>query len=117
MLLELADYEHLWGPLRLFRYLTLRAAFAGVTAMIIGFVLGPWLFAQLRRLRAKQAFRTRDEVGDLAELHASKAQTPTMGLDDFRVRVGQLDSLGRLECLCGHRIDRVYRPDDYWLSR
>lgn len=79
MLLELADYEHLWGPLRLFRYLTLRAAFAGVTAMIIGFVLGPWLFAQLRRLRAKQAFRTRDEVGDLAELHASKAQTPTMG--------------------------------------
>lgn len=79
MLSYLADYEYIFGPLRLFRYLTLRAAFAGVTAMGIGFVLGPWIFAKLRELRARQAFRGKDEVGELAELHASKAQTPTMG--------------------------------------
>jgi phospho-N-acetylmuramoyl-pentapeptide-transferase len=79
MLSYLADFEAYFGPLRLFRYLTLRAAFAGVTAMGIGFIIGPWLFAQLRRLSAKQSLRGKDEVGDLADLHASKAQTPTMG--------------------------------------
>jgi phospho-N-acetylmuramoyl-pentapeptide-transferase len=47
--------------------------------MGIGFFIGPWLFAKLRSLRARQAFRGKDEVGELAELHASKAQTPTMG--------------------------------------
>lgn len=79
MLSYLAEYEHIFGPLRLFRYITLRAAFAGLTALIVGFVAGPWIFAKLRELRAKQAFRGKDEVGELAELHASKAQTPTMG--------------------------------------
>ena len=79
MLSYLADFEAYFGPLRLFRYLTLRAAFAGMTAMGVGFLVGPWLFAKLRELRAKQAFRGKDEVGELAELHASKAQTPTMG--------------------------------------
>ena len=79
MLSYLADLEHLFGPLRLFRYLTLRAAFAGLTGLGIGFLIGPWLFARLRLLRAKQSLRTEDEVGELANLHASKAQTPTMG--------------------------------------
>jgi phospho-N-acetylmuramoyl-pentapeptide-transferase len=79
MLSYLADFENIFGPLRLFRYLTLRAAFAGMTAMGIGFLVGPWLFAKLRDLRARQAFRGKDEVGELAELHASKSQTPTMG--------------------------------------
>jgi phospho-N-acetylmuramoyl-pentapeptide-transferase len=79
MLSYLADFENIFGPLRLFRYLTLRAALAGLTAMTLGFIVGPWIFAKLRELRAKQAFRGKDEVGELAELHASKAQTPTMG--------------------------------------
>ncbi|MGB0744345.1 MAG: phospho-N-acetylmuramoyl-pentapeptide-transferase, partial [Opitutales bacterium] len=79
MLSYLADFEHIFGPLRLFRYLTLRSAFAGLTALCVGFVVGPWIFAKLRELRAKQSFRGQDEVGELAELHAAKAQTPTMG--------------------------------------
>lgn len=79
MLSYLAEFENIFGPLRLFRYLTLRCAFAGLTALLIGFVVGPWLFGWLRTLGARQAFRTREEVGDLADLHASKAQTPTMG--------------------------------------
>jgi len=79
MLSYLADLEQIFGPLRLFRYITLRSAFAGLTAMGIGFLVGPWIFAKLRELRAKQAFRSEDEVGKLAELHAAKAQTPTMG--------------------------------------
>jgi phospho-N-acetylmuramoyl-pentapeptide-transferase len=79
MLSYLADFEVYFGPLRLFRYLTLRAAFAGMTAMGIGFLFGPWLFAKLRLLSAQQSLRTQQEVGDLAELHASKSETPTMG--------------------------------------
>jgi phospho-N-acetylmuramoyl-pentapeptide-transferase len=79
MLSYLADFEAYFGPLRLFRYITLRAAFAALTAMSIGFIMGPWLFAKLRALSAKQSLRTKDEVGELADLHASKSQTPTMG--------------------------------------
>ncbi len=79
MLSYLADLEGIFGPFRLFRYLTLRAAFSGMTAMGIGFIIGPWLFERLRSLQAKQSLRTAEEVGELANLHASKAQTPTMG--------------------------------------
>ncbi|MEO0511017.1 MAG: phospho-N-acetylmuramoyl-pentapeptide-transferase [Verrucomicrobiota bacterium] len=79
MLSYLADLEHIFGPLRLFRYLTLRSAFAGMTALGVGFLVGPWIFAKLRELRARQSLRGQDEVGELAELHAAKAQTPTMG--------------------------------------
>ncbi|MEM1221320.1 MAG: phospho-N-acetylmuramoyl-pentapeptide-transferase [Verrucomicrobiota bacterium] len=79
MLSYLADFENIFGPLRLFRYLTLRAAFGGMTAMAIGFLVGPWIFAKLRALRAKQSLRGKEEVGQLADLHAAKAQTPTMG--------------------------------------
>jgi phospho-N-acetylmuramoyl-pentapeptide-transferase len=52
---------------------------AGMTAMGIGFLLGPWLIARLRLLRARQSLRTESEVGNLADLHADKAETPTMG--------------------------------------
>ena len=44
-----------------------------------------WLFSwakinqSFKRFRAKQAFRDRDEVGELANLHEGKAKTPTMG--------------------------------------
>ncbi|MGB0408696.1 MAG: phospho-N-acetylmuramoyl-pentapeptide-transferase [Opitutales bacterium] len=79
MLSYLADLEHLFGPLRLFRYITLRSAFAGMTALAVGFVLGPWIFAKLRELRAEQSLRGIDEVGKLADLHTAKAQTPIMG--------------------------------------
>ncbi|WP_269523749.1 phospho-N-acetylmuramoyl-pentapeptide-transferase [Coraliomargarita parva] len=79
MLSYLADLEAYFGPLRLFRYITLRAAGAGLTSLVIGFMIGPWLFAKLRALRARQSLRGQDEVGELAKLHATKAQTPTMG--------------------------------------
>lgn len=79
MLSYLAELENIFGPLRLFRYLSLRSAFAGLTALLIGFAVGPWLFARLRALNVKQAFRSHEEVGNLADLHASKEETPAMG--------------------------------------
>jgi phospho-N-acetylmuramoyl-pentapeptide-transferase len=80
MLTWLAQYaETLWGPLRLFRYLTFRSGGAAVTALALGFLIAPWLFARLQALKVHQALREAGEVGALAKLHGGKAQTPTMG--------------------------------------
>ena len=40
MLKYLAEYEHVWGPLRLFSSHTFRAVMATVTALLIGFIIG-----------------------------------------------------------------------------
>jgi phospho-N-acetylmuramoyl-pentapeptide-transferase len=47
--------------------------------MLIGFFIGPRLIRFLQDFGARQAFRDKDEVGDLAELHKAKEKTPTMG--------------------------------------
>ena len=79
MLSYLQFGEDWWGPLRLFQFISIRAIFAGITALVFGFILGPKLISVLRTFGAKQAFRDKDEVGDLAALHEAKAKTPTMG--------------------------------------
>ena len=71
--------EDLFGPLRLFQFISIRAVFAGITALFLGFVFGPKLIRVLQSFGARQAFRKKDEVGELAELHEGKAKTPTMG--------------------------------------
>lgn len=68
-----------YGPLRLFRYITVRSMGAAATALLISFVLGPYIIRKLRAFKAAQAFRDASEVGKLAELHAKKVGTPTMG--------------------------------------
>lgn len=79
MLSYLAEFDHLFGPLRLFQYITFRALFGAATAMLIGLVLGPWLISRLRQMSMAQQFRDQNEVGKLADLHAGKKNTPTMG--------------------------------------
>ena len=79
MLSYLQFYEEIFGPLRLFQFISIRAIGAGLTALFVGFYLGPKVIRFLRNLGAKQAFRGKDEVGELAELHESKEKTPTMG--------------------------------------
>lgn len=77
MLSYLADYEHVFGPLRVLRYLTLRTLLAAGTAMLVGFVIGPWLITRLRRLKFGQHYDD-DRTGDLAKKF-DKKNTPTMG--------------------------------------
>jgi phospho-N-acetylmuramoyl-pentapeptide-transferase len=77
MLYYLADYEEFWGPLRVLRYLTLRTLMAAVTATLVGFVIGPWLIAKLKRLKFGQHYDD-DRTGDLA-MRFDKKNTPTMG--------------------------------------
>ena len=79
MLSYLQMGEEFFGPLRLFQFISVRAILAGITALLFGFFLGPKLIRLLRDFGAKQAFRDRDEVGELANLHEGKAKTPTMG--------------------------------------
>ena len=79
MLTYLQNLEDLFGPLRLFQFISVRAMMAGLTSLFLGFYLGPRLFTLLRSLDARQAFRSEAEVGELAGLHKEKASTPTMG--------------------------------------
>src|SRR5262245_10702270 len=58
-----------------FRYITFRTAMATVTALLISFLLGPWL---IRRLRESQ--HGGDTIReDTPERHQTKRGTPTMG--------------------------------------
>jgi phospho-N-acetylmuramoyl-pentapeptide-transferase len=57
-----------------FRYITFRTIYASITALIISFIVGPWLIRQLEAGQIGQSIRT-----DGPESHLAKAGTPTMG--------------------------------------
>lgn len=63
-----------YRPLRVFRFLTFRTAFAGVTALVIALVVGPWLIRRLKEFQIGQFIRE-----DGPQSHLTKAGTPTMG--------------------------------------
>ena len=71
LLYPLKDY---FFAFNVFRYITFRAAYAMVTALLICFILGPRFIRWLRRVQIGQ--RIRDEV---PERHLEKEGTPTMG--------------------------------------
>ncbi len=77
MLSYLANYENIFHPLRLLRYLTVRTLLAAATALIIGFIIGPWLIRRFRSLKFGQHYDD-DRTGDLAK-RFDKKNTPTMG--------------------------------------
>jgi len=64
----------IFGPLRLFGFVTFRTAFASLTALFLCIGLGPWLIQKLREFQIGQHIR---EEGP--QSHKSKAGTPTMG--------------------------------------
>jgi phospho-N-acetylmuramoyl-pentapeptide-transferase len=62
------------GVLNVFRYITFRAAYAAITALLVCFVLGPPMIEWLRRVKLGQKIRA-----DGPQAHLAKAGTPTMG--------------------------------------
>lgn len=60
--------------LNVFRYITFRTAAATLTAMLISFVVGPWIIRRLADLQVRQTVR---EEGPKS--HQKKTGTPTMG--------------------------------------
>jgi phospho-N-acetylmuramoyl-pentapeptide-transferase len=65
---------HYFPPFRIFRYLTFRTAFASLTALFTGLIVGPFVIRRLRDFQIGQYIR---EEGPQA--HQKKAGTPTMG--------------------------------------
>jgi len=71
LLYPLHDY---FSALNVFRYITFRAAYATVTALLICFIAGPWFIRQLHKRHIIQPIR---EEGP--KTHEGKKGTPTMG--------------------------------------
>ncbi len=57
-----------------FRYITFRTIYASITALLLCFLIGPWLIRELGEHQIGQTIRT-----DGPERHLEKAGTPTMG--------------------------------------
>jgi phospho-N-acetylmuramoyl-pentapeptide-transferase len=72
LLVPLAKYHTAFN---VFRYITFRTAMAIVTALVISFILGPWLINRLRQMQHGET-SVRE---DTPERHRAKAGTPTMG--------------------------------------
>ncbi len=72
---------HIFYPLaadirlfNVFKYLTFRTIYAMITALLVAFIIGPWVIRKLESLQARQVIRT-----DGPESHLKKQGTPTMG--------------------------------------
>jgi phospho-N-acetylmuramoyl-pentapeptide-transferase len=65
---------HYFPPFRIFRYLTFRTAFASLTALFTGLIVGPLVINRLREFQISQYIREEGPQG-----HQKKAGTPTMG--------------------------------------
>ena len=63
-----------FSALNVFRYITFRAAYATMTALLIAFLLGPWFIRMLRKRAVCDPVRE-----DSPKAHAHKRGTPTMG--------------------------------------
>ena len=71
LLVPLREYVFLFN---VFRYFTVRTALAGITALLISLVLGPWLIRMLKKKQIAQEIRTEGP-----QSHFSKKGTPSMG--------------------------------------
>lgn len=70
-------YQRLFAhfpPFRIFKYVTFRTAFASLTALFMGLIVGPAIIRQLRDFQIGQYIREEGPKG-----HQKKAGTPTMG--------------------------------------
>lgn len=63
-----------YSVLYVFRFITFRTIYATITALVLSFMLGPWLISKLSSLQVGQSIR---KVGP--ESHFKKEGTPTMG--------------------------------------
>lgn len=70
----LYSLHNLISPLNVFRYITFRTAVSIITAMLITFVVGPWIIGRLRMMSVTQQIRD-----DGPQTHLGKSGTPTMG--------------------------------------
>ncbi len=65
--------EH-WSAFNVFKYITFRAGYATVTALLICFIFGDWVIRRLEQLQIGESIRAEGP-----QHHKKKAGTPTMG--------------------------------------
>jgi phospho-N-acetylmuramoyl-pentapeptide-transferase len=70
----LLRFTPIFGFLRVFNYISFRAAGAAVTALLLSFIAGPLIIRRLRAMRLHQVVRA-----GTPETHQGKGRTPTMG--------------------------------------
>ncbi len=68
------SFNEFYSPFNVFRYITFRTALATITALIITFVMAPWLIERMKRYSMTQPVRD-----DGPQTHKKKTGTPTMG--------------------------------------
>ena len=74
MLKFLYPLRQYFSFLNIFQYITFRAAYAAITALLIAFLFGPCVIARLRAIKTGWTARE-----DTPTTHRAKAGTPTMG--------------------------------------
>ncbi|MEW6620420.1 MAG: phospho-N-acetylmuramoyl-pentapeptide-transferase [bacterium] len=73
-------YEWLYEPetcfsiFRVFKYITFRAAYAAITALVISLIIAPFIIKKLKQKHINQVIRK-----EYLQNHIHKAETPTMG--------------------------------------
>ncbi len=71
LLAPLKEYSILFNP---FGYFTVRTALAGITALLLSFILGPWVIKMLKK------FQMGEEISPYGpKSHQNKRGTPSMG--------------------------------------
>ena len=63
-----------FSPFNVFRYISFRAIYATITALLLSLFFGPMMITYLKKLKIGQYIRE-----DGPQTHLSKAGTPTMG--------------------------------------
>ena len=78
MFYYLSEFHHQFGPLRLFSFVTFRAAGAAFTAMILVILFGPLTYKLLKRFRLEAKGRY-DDIFEDHLIDKNKEETPSMG--------------------------------------
>lgn len=63
-----------WSALNVFKYISFRASYAAITALLISFLFGGWVIRRLEKLQIGETIRS-----DGPAHHQAKSGTPTMG--------------------------------------
>jgi len=78
MFYYLSEFRDVFSGFNIFRYITFRAAMAGLTTFLLCMVFGPFVIKRLKAMKIQEVAK-RDDCPDLDQFHHPKEGTPTMG--------------------------------------
>lgn len=78
MFYYLSELRDVFFGFNIFRYITFRAAMAGLTTFVLCVMLAPWFIRKLKEFKIREIAK-RDDCPDLDKFQHSKQGTPTMG--------------------------------------